>query len=98
MSKRGWFEEYECGCVSDTVRTRSELLGYCGQHGGDRKGVFREVPGVAVQIERIVRGRPLSPDSKRQRQKEKDEGIVADRRRKCGLPDEPNESRRVAHE
>jgi hypothetical protein len=40
--------------------------------------------------EKVVRGRPLSPDSKRQRQKEKDEGIVADRRRKCGLTDEPN--------
>ena len=97
--KRGWFEEYECGCVSETVRTKAELLGYCGQHGGDRKGVFREALGVAVQVGRIVpgekpkRGRPLSPNSKRQRQKEKDEGIVADRRRKCGLPDEPSENR-----
>lgn len=54
LVRRGWFEEYECGCVSETVRTRKELAGYCGQHGGDRKGVFREAPGVAVQVERIT--------------------------------------------
>jgi len=53
---------------------------------------------LGVSEEKPAKGRPLSSDSKRQREKEKDECIVADRRRKCGLPDEPNESRRVAHE
>ena len=43
---------------------------------------------LRVTFEKKARGRPLSPNSKRQRQKEKDEGIVADRRRKCGLPEE----------
>ncbi len=32
----GWYEEYRCGCVSDTVRRKRELLGYCGKHGDER--------------------------------------------------------------
>lgn len=28
----GWFEEYGCGCISETVKRRKDLLGYCGQH------------------------------------------------------------------
>lgn len=29
----GWFEEYRCGCVSDTAKRKRDLLGYCGKHG-----------------------------------------------------------------
>lgn len=43
-SKRGWFEEYECGCVSEIVRLKRDLLGYCGQHGGSRRHVHRIDP------------------------------------------------------
>ncbi len=59
LVRRGWFEEYTCGCVSETVAKRRELLGYCAQHGADRKGVFREVPGCAVQVERKTPNIPL---------------------------------------
>ena len=31
----GWWEEYRCGCISNTVRTKKELLGYCPKHGDD---------------------------------------------------------------
>lgn len=29
-----------CGCVSDYVNSRSELLGYCPKHGTDRTRVY----------------------------------------------------------
>lgn len=35
----GWFEEYACGCVSETVKTKRDLVGYCGTHGDDRRHV-----------------------------------------------------------
>ena len=47
-----WFEEYTCGCVSEDVPRKSDLPGYCGTHGGDRRGVFRASDEVAVQVER----------------------------------------------
>jgi hypothetical protein len=37
--ERGWFEDYTCGCVSDIVRFKKDLLGYCGQHGTDRRQI-----------------------------------------------------------
>lgn len=30
-----WFAEYACGCVSELVRSRKDLLEYCGTHGDD---------------------------------------------------------------
>jgi hypothetical protein len=48
----GWFEEYRCGCVSDVVKRKKELLGYCGQHGDNWRGRFKSAIGVAVQTER----------------------------------------------
>jgi hypothetical protein len=39
---KGWWEEYDCGCVSKTVRTKRELLGYCPKHGGSRRRVWPE--------------------------------------------------------
>lgn len=48
MSKeltRGWFEEYKfCGCVSEVVATKKELVGYCKFHGGDRRHIHRVHP------------------------------------------------------
>jgi DNA polymerase bacteriophage-type len=35
----GWFEEYECGCISDPVRTKKECVGYCPKHGNDTRRV-----------------------------------------------------------
>lgn len=30
-----WFAEYKCGCVSEFVNKKSDLLEYCGIHGDD---------------------------------------------------------------
>lgn len=37
----GFFEEYVCGCISDTEKRRKDLLGYCAKHGADRRHVFK---------------------------------------------------------
>lgn len=37
----GYFEEYECDCVSDTQKRRKNLLGYCAVHGADRRQVYK---------------------------------------------------------
>jgi hypothetical protein len=37
----GFFEEYTCGCVSDTSKRQKDLLGYCATHGADRRRVFK---------------------------------------------------------
>ena len=55
MSKainNGWFEEYACGCVSEIVKLKIDLPGYCGTHGADRRGTFRVKNGVAIQTAR----------------------------------------------
>lgn len=36
----GWFEEYSCGCVSDIVKRKKDLIGYCGIHGNDRRRIY----------------------------------------------------------
>jgi hypothetical protein len=36
----GYFEEYKCGCVSETVKNRKDLLGYCGKHGEDKRKIY----------------------------------------------------------
>lgn len=36
----GWWEDYKCGCVSEVVRRKRDLLGYCGKHGADRRYCF----------------------------------------------------------
>ena len=43
MRMRGWFEEYACGCCSETVRAKKDLLGYCGKHGDDRRHLHADV-------------------------------------------------------
>lgn len=49
MSKKWiWFEEYECGCVSDYVDRKCDLVGYCGVHGNDRRHAYK-VPKKTVQ-------------------------------------------------
>lgn len=37
----GYYEEYKCGCTSNTVRSKRDLVGYCGKHGDDRRYVHR---------------------------------------------------------
>ena len=32
---RGWFEAYRCGCVSEIVARKKDLIGYCGKHGAE---------------------------------------------------------------
>lgn len=39
----GWWEEYECGCVSSTERRKKDLLGYCAKHGNNRRHVHPEI-------------------------------------------------------
>jgi len=52
---KGWFEEYRCGCVSEIVRRKKDLLGYCEHHGDKRRGVFRKFSeSAAIQTERIL--------------------------------------------
>lgn len=51
-----WSESYRCGCVSDKVDRKKDLVGYCGQHGEDRNGVFKHLPNedegeIAFQID-----------------------------------------------
>ena len=36
----GYFEEYECACISKCVRFKKDLLGYCADHGRDRRQIF----------------------------------------------------------
>lgn len=42
----GWFEEYRCGCVSETEKHKSDLLGYCGRHGDSRRHIHQEIDWV----------------------------------------------------
>lgn len=39
----GWWEEYHCGCVSETVKLKRNLLGYCGTHGDNRRRAYAEI-------------------------------------------------------
>lgn len=39
----GYFEDYECGCTSELVRYKKDLLGYCADHGSDRRNVWPHV-------------------------------------------------------
>ena len=39
-----YFEDYKCGCVSCIVKSKRELLGYCGVHGDDRREVWPVPP------------------------------------------------------
>lgn len=41
--KVGYFEEYRCGCTSETEKRRRDLPGYCGKHGDSRRAVFWEI-------------------------------------------------------
>lgn len=47
-----WTEEYRCGCVSESVDRKKDLLGYCGKHGDSRRSVYREGPDVMIHVER----------------------------------------------
>jgi hypothetical protein len=40
IPKREYFEEYKCGCVSEVMKRRKDLEGYCGKHGDDRRTVW----------------------------------------------------------
>lgn len=42
----GWWEEYKCGCVSETVKFKKDLCGYCGRHGNGRRYIYPEVVAV----------------------------------------------------
>jgi hypothetical protein len=39
----GWYEEYRCGCLSETVKRKCNLHGYCPRHGESRKCIHAEV-------------------------------------------------------
>lgn len=42
-TKKGWFEHYECGCISAVFPFKKDLLGYCGRHGHSRKAIYSAV-------------------------------------------------------
>lgn len=50
----GWFEVYRCGCISDTVRRKRDLLGYCPKHGDDSRGPQRDLRFVDASAERAT--------------------------------------------
>ena len=37
-----YYEEYECGCVSQSVKLKRDLVGYCGTHGKGRRHVHKD--------------------------------------------------------
>ena len=37
-----WIEHYECGCISEYVKHKWELPGYCPTHGKDWIQRFKE--------------------------------------------------------
>ncbi len=39
----GYFEDYRCGCVSEVVKRKRDLLGYCSTHGEDRRQIWPEI-------------------------------------------------------
>lgn len=39
----GYWEEYRCGCVSETVKRKRELVGYCPKHGDNRRHAHKEL-------------------------------------------------------
>lgn len=52
MKAIGWWEEYRCGCVSETVTRKKDLPGYCPQHGDDRRHVHRDWEPDALNEEK----------------------------------------------
>lgn len=57
----GFFEEYICGCVSDTKKRRSDLLGYCAIHGTDPRHVYEH------KIAKQARKRALAKKARKTR-------------------------------
>ena len=45
--KRGYWEEYRCGCVSQACLRKKDLPGYCDKHGSGRRKIYTE-QGVEV--------------------------------------------------
>ena len=75
-----YFEEYRCGCVSEIVRSKKALLGYCGTHGDDSRCVFPvfndkgQFDGTALHTMRTDREAALSTGRKLP-------GLLRDRRK-----------------
>lgn len=49
---KGWFEEYKCGCLSETTRFKKDLLGYCSQHGEDRRNIY---PNMDFSLSKYIK-------------------------------------------
>jgi hypothetical protein len=56
MAKQRWFEDYSCGCVSESVERKRDLLGYCAVHGNERRYVWPESMESETVIKRSGRG------------------------------------------
>lgn len=54
---RGWWEDYACGCVSQTVLRKRDLLGYCPIHGENRRNVWPAGPDDETDVVTIRRSR-----------------------------------------
>ena len=49
------WEEYRCGCVSDSVPRKEDLVGYCGKHGDNRRRMHKEGPGeIGLRFHRFM--------------------------------------------
>ena len=49
------WEEYRCGCVSDTVPRKEDLLGYCPKHGDNRRRMHKEGLGeIGLRFKRFM--------------------------------------------
>ena len=49
LTKTGWWEEYRCGCVSDFVKRKKDLLGYCAIHGEDTRHIWPPMRFVKME-------------------------------------------------
>ena len=52
MSAWLWTEEYRCGCVSEPVRVKKDLCGYCPTHGENRINIYRQSQDAMIHVER----------------------------------------------
>lgn len=69
-TQKGWFEEYRCGCVSETVRFQRDLVGYCPKHGESRRHIYpnaaeRPSPARGGKGGQVIRRSPLRRVSKK---------------------------------
>lgn len=51
---RGWYEEYTCGCTSDTEDRKKDLPGYCPTHGTDRRYIHPHGEVCQAAVDKVA--------------------------------------------